>query len=314
VACLAVASASTIFRSPAHDTAVIKSDRVGGSFSYSVAENQAYGVVSPVVSHVTSPVATTYTVQQQPSYVGSHANVIHQTSPVVEVNNVVPTNQQVVSAYTSLGHNYWYGNADNSPIVYNSNVNGIEVEKQIEQVPQVQVVQQVVQPVQALHQVQPIEQVQPVTYVQAPITHQVTEVQQPITSSVVTSLVQPQVVASPVATTYAVQQHSNSIHVQGPTSYVSSPVAYSTVQRPVVSNVVSSPVTYSAVHQGSVPLTYSAVHQGSVVSSPVTYSAVHQGSVPVTYSGIQQGVSPVGLQYANAYGYHGLGFGNNVVV
>ncbi|KAF4528255.1 hypothetical protein B566_EDAN014145 [Ephemera danica] len=67
VACVASAgvihtpyAATTLVRAPAFDSAVIKSDRLGGNFAYSTAENHAYAAVSPVVQHVATPVAVSY--------------------------------------------------------------------------------------------------------------------------------------------------------------------------------------------------------------------------------------------------------------
>lgn len=182
---MAAASANTIFTHvPAHDSTVIKSDRVGGNFAYSVAENKAVGVVTPVVSHVTSPIATTYTVQQPST-----------------VSVVAP--QQTVAAWPTTysaawPHASWSNVATvdaSSPIVYSAktNVAGVETEKQINQVH---------------HTAQPATVwssavQQPATWatVQQPATW---AVQQPASTwvqqtgnSIVSS-------ASPVATTYAV--------------------------------------------------------------------------------------------------------------
>ncbi|CAB3372473.1 Hypothetical predicted protein [Cloeon dipterum] len=66
-ALVAVASAgvigtplSTISRAPAFDSAVIQSDRIGGNFAYSTAENHAYAVSTPVIQNVQTPVAVSY--------------------------------------------------------------------------------------------------------------------------------------------------------------------------------------------------------------------------------------------------------------
>ncbi|CAG7835314.1 unnamed protein product [Allacma fusca] len=57
----AVLSAPTIIsRAPAFDSAVIKSDRLGGNFAYSVAESHAYAAHTPVVQQIASPVAVSY--------------------------------------------------------------------------------------------------------------------------------------------------------------------------------------------------------------------------------------------------------------
>ena len=63
VACQAgLVPATTLFRAPSHDSAIIRSDRLGGNFAYSVQEGHAYAAVSPVVQHVAHPVAVSYQV------------------------------------------------------------------------------------------------------------------------------------------------------------------------------------------------------------------------------------------------------------
>jgi hypothetical protein len=64
--CLSVCRASVLLgapaliRAPAHDSAIIRSDRLGGNFAYSVHEGHAYAAVSPVIQHVQTPVAVSY--------------------------------------------------------------------------------------------------------------------------------------------------------------------------------------------------------------------------------------------------------------
>merc|ERR1712127_723998 len=61
VACQAfVIPATTVVRAPSHDSAIIRSDRLGGNFAYSVQEGHAYAAVTPVVQHVSTPVAVSY--------------------------------------------------------------------------------------------------------------------------------------------------------------------------------------------------------------------------------------------------------------
>merc|ERR1712127_514705 len=61
VACQAfVIPATTVVRAPSHDSAIIRSDRLGGNFAYSVQEGHAYAAVAPVVQHVSTPVAVSY--------------------------------------------------------------------------------------------------------------------------------------------------------------------------------------------------------------------------------------------------------------
>ena len=88
ITCLAVAQASIIpapylVRTPQHDSAVIKSDRLGGNFAYSVTEGHAYAQVSPVVQHVPHAVGVTHT-YAQPAPVVSY----HQPAPIVSYNTV----------------------------------------------------------------------------------------------------------------------------------------------------------------------------------------------------------------------------------
>ncbi|XP_014251388.1 uncharacterized protein LOC106667757 [Cimex lectularius] len=49
-----------VVRVPSLDSAVVKSDRLGGNFAYSAVEGHAYAVVNPVVQHVQTPVAVSY--------------------------------------------------------------------------------------------------------------------------------------------------------------------------------------------------------------------------------------------------------------
>jgi hypothetical protein len=76
----APAGATYLTRAPAFDSAVIKSDRLGGNFAYSVAESHAYAAHTPVVQHVTSPVAVSYSAPSVyaaavPSHYASAASV-----------------------------------------------------------------------------------------------------------------------------------------------------------------------------------------------------------------------------------------------
>jgi hypothetical protein len=168
IALVAAASANSILRTASLDSAIIKSERQGGNFAYSVAQGpQTVGVVSsPILS--TQPIATTYTVQQ-PSTVSVVAPQTHQiVSPVV--SEVKTTGNVLVQPY---GSTY-----SSSPIVYTSksNIVGIESEKQINQI----------------HTVQ-----QPSLTYSVPSANNI----QFSTGSVVSS-------SSPIATTYAVQQPS----------------------------------------------------------------------------------------------------------
>ncbi|KAG8238472.1 hypothetical protein J437_LFUL016929 [Ladona fulva] len=55
-----LAPVTTLVRTPSLDSAVIKSDRIGGNFAYSTASGHAYAAYAPVISHVTTPVAVSY--------------------------------------------------------------------------------------------------------------------------------------------------------------------------------------------------------------------------------------------------------------
>ena len=56
-----VAGPAALVRAPSFDSAIIKSDRLGGNFAYSTAESHAYAAISPVVQNVVSPVGVSYT-------------------------------------------------------------------------------------------------------------------------------------------------------------------------------------------------------------------------------------------------------------
>ncbi|XP_069673483.1 uncharacterized protein [Periplaneta americana] len=55
-----VAGPAAVVRAPHFDSAVIKSDRLGGNFAYSHAEGHAYAAVNPVVENVVHPVGVSY--------------------------------------------------------------------------------------------------------------------------------------------------------------------------------------------------------------------------------------------------------------
>nr|CAH0103997.1 unnamed protein product [Daphnia galeata] len=63
--CLAAANAfyvpaTTLVRTPAHDSAIIKSDRLGGNFAWSTVEGHAYAAITPVVQRVLTPVGVSH--------------------------------------------------------------------------------------------------------------------------------------------------------------------------------------------------------------------------------------------------------------
>lgn len=64
----------SVIRTPSLDSAVVKSDRVGGNFAYSTVEGHAYTAVSPVVQRVVQPVGVSYTARQTyyPGFIGTY--------------------------------------------------------------------------------------------------------------------------------------------------------------------------------------------------------------------------------------------------
>ncbi|KAK9508057.1 hypothetical protein O3M35_007803 [Rhynocoris fuscipes] len=52
--------ATSLVRTPHLDSAIIKSERLGGNFAYSTVEGHAYAAISPVVSEIATPVAVSY--------------------------------------------------------------------------------------------------------------------------------------------------------------------------------------------------------------------------------------------------------------
>lgn len=109
-------------RTPSLDSAVIKSDRLGGNFAYSTVEGHAYAAVSPVVQNVVQPVGVSYTAHHVPlgyavspavvpqvavsHHVVPHLSVAHNIVPQValtqaiipQVGSVVPGSGVVVGA------------------------------------------------------------------------------------------------------------------------------------------------------------------------------------------------------------------------
>lgn len=50
-------STTTLLRTPQHDSAIVRSERLGGNFAYAVAEGQAFRAVPPVISSVSSEIS-----------------------------------------------------------------------------------------------------------------------------------------------------------------------------------------------------------------------------------------------------------------
>ena len=95
MACVASAGviAPTHFvRTPQFDSAVIKSDRLGGNFAYSTAENHAYATINPVVQHVATPVAVSYS-----------APALSYAAPALSYAHAAPL------AYSGVYGNGYYG-------------------------------------------------------------------------------------------------------------------------------------------------------------------------------------------------------------
>jgi len=108
-----VVPATTLVRAPSHDSAVIRSDRLGGNFAYSVQEGHAYAAVSPVVQHVATPVAVSYeapaVVPSAYAYHGVPAVTVE--APKFEVKTVEVPEYQVktVAAPAVVAAPYGYG-------------------------------------------------------------------------------------------------------------------------------------------------------------------------------------------------------------
>merc|ERR1712063_206772 len=108
VACQAgLVPATTLFRAPSHDSAVIRSDRLGGNFAYSVQEGHAYAAVSPVVHSYETPA-----VVPSPSAIHSlPAAPITLEAPKFEVKTVEVPKVEVktVAAPAAVITPYGYG-------------------------------------------------------------------------------------------------------------------------------------------------------------------------------------------------------------
>merc|ERR1712071_472480 len=114
VACLVachgfVFPATTLVRAPSHDSAVIRSDRLGGNFAYSVQEGHAYAAISPVVQHVATPVAVSY---ETPAVV--HTGYAYHGHPLAAAPVAVkaPTVEHVAApAFVAAPYAYGYQHA-----------------------------------------------------------------------------------------------------------------------------------------------------------------------------------------------------------
>lgn len=96
-----VVPAPALVRTPSLDSAVIKSDRLGGNFAYSTVEGHAYAAVSPVVQRVVEPVAVSYTARQVP--VGYAAAPVAAPAPVAYAAAPAPIAYAAAPAPVLLG-------------------------------------------------------------------------------------------------------------------------------------------------------------------------------------------------------------------
>merc|ERR1712168_992418 len=82
VGTVAAPTAAFRVRAPAHDSASIVHERLGGNFAYSTAEAHAYADVVPQISTITHPVAeTTHTHIPAPI-------ATHQPAPIIKTHHV----------------------------------------------------------------------------------------------------------------------------------------------------------------------------------------------------------------------------------
>ncbi|XP_014286358.1 uncharacterized protein [Halyomorpha halys] len=73
IAPIAPIAAPALVRTPSLDSAIIKSERLGGNFAYSTVEGHAYASVAPVIQNVVAPVAVSYSAHP---YTISHPGLI----------------------------------------------------------------------------------------------------------------------------------------------------------------------------------------------------------------------------------------------
>lgn len=61
---------TTLVRSPSHDSAIVRSERIGGNFAYSTLEGHAYKAFTPAVQSLQypEPLITTYALRTAPVY------------------------------------------------------------------------------------------------------------------------------------------------------------------------------------------------------------------------------------------------------
>ena len=98
--------ATTLVRAPSHDSAIIRSDRLGGNFAYSTVEGHAYAAITPVVQHVATPVAVSHTVAA-PAFTYAAAPLAYTTleAPKVELKTIeVPKTLPFAYPFAPAGH------------------------------------------------------------------------------------------------------------------------------------------------------------------------------------------------------------------
>ncbi|XP_044269540.1 uncharacterized protein LOC123014466 [Tribolium madens] len=95
-----VIPATTLVRTPSFDSAIVKSDRVGGSFAYSTVEGHAYAAVSPIVQRITAPVGVSYTAHQV--HLGHINTPVAVTQPIYAEHSVV--SQPIISHQHIFAH------------------------------------------------------------------------------------------------------------------------------------------------------------------------------------------------------------------
>lgn len=104
--------ATNIIRTPQFDSAIIKSDRLGGNFAYSTVEGHAYAAVSPVVQRITEPVGVSYTAHHYPLGFAHTPVAVSQPiyttqtvshAPVIAHQSILAT-PGLISHYPGLAH------------------------------------------------------------------------------------------------------------------------------------------------------------------------------------------------------------------
>jgi len=95
LALVAAASATTLLRAPAHDSAIIQSHRFGGNFAYRTDEAHAYAAINPIIGTVRRPVGVSY----------------HQGAPIVRSTSIHagPAVASVRAAPLAAGYGYAAG-------------------------------------------------------------------------------------------------------------------------------------------------------------------------------------------------------------